>query len=527
MRSNAKSSSAFKRKAGALKSSPTPNRPSTLFSKLDGYQQDAVGFAVKAKASALFFEQGTGKTWICGGVIEKLLATGISFQAVLVVPLTNIESTWAKFLAEQLPHVRVTRTWEEYVGCVMREGDRRHPAPIVLLLHYEAVPPIIKKLRKVRWSFIAYDESQRLKNRGSITSRTAAKLHDSAIYKLILSGTPMDEAPQELWAQFRFINRDVLGESWKEFEDIYLEPVDIDLSKYRKGSWKWQMMLRKLQIARRKRPFNFDMLPEFLGRVQPHALRVTKDVLDLPPCNLINAPVTLRGQQRVIYEELEHDLVSEVVNTSAPLKVTKIGKLQQVCGGHVIDDDGEVHQVGRAKMRKLKGIVDAHAGEPLVVFCKYLEEVASIAAELRISINRVETITGKVKHRAPIVADFQAGKIDVLVCQIKTGGVGIDLFHSHVAVIYSPTYSWIDFDQAISRLHRRGQRKPVSVYLLYAAETIDEDIYAALRSKRRVTTRVLNTLRRRRQNGKGSHLRCDASGQRPRPARHHRPHQAA
>lgn len=520
MRSNAKSSSAFKRKAGALKSSPTPNRPSTLFSKLDGYQQDAVRFALRAQKSALFFEQGTGKTWICGGVIEHLTAWGLAkFNALVIVPLTNIESTWAKFFREQLPHVYVCLSWEEFLRC-----DADH---VVLLLHYEAVPPVIKKLRKWAWSFIAYDESQRLKNRGSITSRTAAKLHDSAIYKLILSGTPMDEAPQELWAQFRFINRDVLGESWKEFEDIYLEPVDIDLSKYRKGSWKWQMMLRKLQIARRKRPFNFDMLPDFLERVQPHALRVTKDVLDLPPCNLINAPVTLRGQQRIIYEELEHDLVSEVVNTSAPLKVTKIGKLQQVCGGHVIDDDGEVHQVGRAKMRKLKGIVNAHAGEPLVVFCKYLEEVASIAAELRISINRVETITGKVKHRAPIVADFQAGKIDVLVCQIKTGGVGIDLFHSHVAVIYSPTYSWIDFDQAISRLHRRGQRKPVSVYLLYAAETIDEDIYAALRSKRRVTTRVLNTLRRRRQNGKGSHLRCDASGQRPRPARHHRPHQAA
>jgi SNF2 family DNA or RNA helicase len=389
--------------------------------------------------------------------------------------------------------------------------------PRVILLHYEAVPPHIKKLRKlVRFTLIVYDESQRLKNRQSIASRTAMKFHDSAFFKLALSGTPMDEQPQELWAQFRFLNNEVFGTRWADFEEHFLVPLDEDeiyrktgvrLSEVRKGSFRWKKALRYIQIAKRKRPFDDAKMPEFLDRIKRYTVHVrADDVLDLPPLELIPSPVTLRGRQRAIYEALEYDAVAETINTTAALKVTKIGKLQQVCGGYVIDDEGEVHEVGRAKIRRVISIVRDHTNQivsrhPIVIFARYREEVSALIRELILHTPRVASITGTTKKqdRPKIVQAFQNGKFDVLVCQIRTGGVGIDLFRADTGIMFSPTHSWIDFGQAIKRLHRRGQTKPVRFYLVYAEGTIDAEIYAALQAKDKVTSRVLNHLKRKEQ----------------------------
>lgn len=455
-----------------------------VWKKLDDYQQDAVTFAVKVKTAALLFEQGTGKTWIAGGVLEHLMSLGGELSALLVVPLTNIESTWGKFLRAQLPQLNVARTLEEFEDL---------PFPRALLLHYEGVPRIAKKLTKMRWTFCAHDEAQRLKNRQSIASKIADRLHDSCGFKVILTGTPMDKSPQEMWAQYRFLNNRIFGRRYKDFEDEFMEPLSIDMSKCRYGTVKWQHMMRASMIEKRRRKFNFDKLEEFNERIAPYTLRVTKSVLGLKPVRYIDFPVTMRGEQRRIYDEVEQDLVSTAVNVTAPMKGTKIGKLQQISGGYVISDEGQVYEVGRTKMRALKRIILRHARDKIVVFCRYTEEVRAIAEELG---RGTVTLTGKTKKRdrATIQDDFQAGHIPVLVCQIKTGGVGIDLFRSCVGVMYSTTYSWVDFDQAICRLHRRGQTEEVQVYLISSRGSIDTIIYDALRSKSRVTQRVLKHL---------------------------------
>lgn len=494
-----------------------------LFKKLDDYQQDAVEWTIARNEAGLFFEQGTGKTWITGGVLERLARD--DFQALLVVPLTNIDTTWAKFLAA---HIRVPmyRSWEAF---------KEAPLPKILLVHYEALPKIIKKVRRLTWSIIVYDESHRLKARGTLQSRTAAKLAHSAERKLILSGTPIEKQPQDLWAQFRFLAPHVFGTMWKDFDLEFLEQSNIDLSKYHPKSLKFKMMLRALRIEKNRIKFREDRLPRFLEMIKPYCLRVTKSVLNLPSLSLRPTPVMLLGSQRRTYEALERDMIT-IVNRSritAPLKVTQIGKLQQVCGGYVIDDDGDVHEVGKAKLRRLVSIIKRKR-RPIVVFCRYRQEVWSIHDELVDLVDRVETLTGKTKKRdrAPIIEDFQAGKIDVLICQIRTGGVGIDLFRSCVGVFYSYTYSYIDFEQAVSRLHRRGQTKPVDIFLLYAAGTIDEDIYEAIVKKRKVTERVLESLKSKgdryvRQDQARVQVRRRQPGQGPRHSARERPRAAA
>jgi SNF2 family DNA or RNA helicase len=464
------------------------------FEKLDGYQKEAVEFVLRVKTAALVFEQGTGKTWIATGVIEALADN--RFSGLLVVPLNNLETTWLATLSAQVPQVKLCRSLDEL---------KKAPCPRLLIVHYEALPKIVDKVRKLEWDLIAYDESQRLRQRSSLTSRTASKLKHCGSHRIILTGTPLDKAPQEFWAQFRFLNVSVFGDRWKDFEDYYIEPLNFDLSKYRPGSMAWRRLMKQKQIAERRRRFDQRKLPEFLEEVSPYCMSVkARDVLDLPGLMIHESPVRLRGVQRQIYEELENDLVTYLSASSsitAPLRVTQIVKLRQVCGGFVLDDAGDPVTVGLAKLRRVSSLIK-RVELPVVIFCCYTEEVLAISEEL-VGL-RVETLTGRTKKqdRPELIRRFQGGEIDVLVCQIKTGGVGIDLYRASVAIIYSLPYSYIDYAQAIKRIHRRGQEKDCDVFLLYAEGTVDEDCLLAIKRKGKVTDMVLDRLRRHR-NGKG------------------------
>lgn len=422
------------------------------------------------------------------------------FCGLIVAIKRNKDTTWLKFLRAHLPH-HIFSDPEKFFAA---------PTPKVLVLHYEELTKrrkgkvdwrFAKELAKIEWSLIVWDESHRLKDRTTWQSKAAARFRLCKGRKMVLSGTPIEERPTDLWAQFRFFAPEVFGTVYKDFENEYLEEDSIDLKNYRPGSFMFHKMMRVKMIMRRKRAFREDMLPEFLERIRPFCLRVTQDVLGLPGLFLHNVPVRLRGRQAGVYRELERDMVSHISSSTkvtAPLRITQIGKLHQVCGGHVIDDDGEAHTVGRAKLRKTMAIIKRNK-KPIVIFCRYLEEVRALEEELSGSKYRVETLTGKtkkIKGQEAVQDRFQNGEIDILICQVKTGGVGIDLFRSCIGIFYSTTYSFIDFDQALKRLQRRGQESIVNIFLVYALGTVDEDVYTAVRSKRLVTETILKRLKR-------------------------------
>lgn len=463
-----------------------------LADKLYDYQTVAVNFCFEREGSAVFCEQGTGKTYITAGLIEKILHP--TFLGLLIVPLANIETTWVRTL-KLVKGVKVLRTWEGYKKY---KGTR----PIILLLHYEGVRKLIKKMRKVPWDLIVYDESQRLKGRGSKQSRDANRF----VYghrRVVLSGTPIEQSPQDLWGQFRFALPEVFGTRFEDFKDEWLKETGY--------------MGYKLK-------FRFEKLPQFLKLIEPHIHRVRKDeVLDLPPLTYHHVKVDLLGEQRRVYESLRDESTCDVAGgtVTCDMEITKLIRLQQVTGGFIrldpTEDErrladeqdrrpkGRIVHVGRAKLRKLRAIL-RRVERPVVIFCKQRHELAQIVKSCE--GERVGIISGKTKKtRTQTVEAFQRGEIDILACQIKAGGVGLDLQVACTCIIYSATFSFIDFDQGVCRLHRNGQSKPVRVFLISANNTVDTDIYEALLSKRKVTETVL----RRKPMGKPEKKKAPAA----------------
>lgn len=425
-------------------------------------------FVLERSGSCLFLEQRVGKTYVVLGVVEQLITP--SFAALIVVPKTNKNTTWTKQLGANLPQVNVADEWGAF---------KKLPFPKVFVCHYEGLPEKMRPLVNFKWSLVVYDESQRLKARNSLASRRSRMLR-FAERRVILSGTPLDKTPLDLWAQMRFAAPWVFGDNWGEFVTEYCQT--------------YGYMGTKVKLTK-------DGHERFMKKLEPHCIRVTKEDLGHVPPIIHHVGFELLGAQGRLYREIEDQMWAELPfqrRVTTGLRITQMAKLQQITSGFVIDDDGEITIVGRAKLRKLRAVL-LRLDAPIVIFCKYKVDIAQVVELCHELFPRVGIIYSKVKQRErdEIQRQFQAGELDALVCQIKTGGVGLDLYRGRYGVVYSSTFSFIDFEQAVARLDLIGQPDPVEIFLLNANRSIDEDIAAAITSKRSVSETTLNRLKRR------------------------------
>ena len=129
---------------------------------------------------------------------------------------------------------------------------------------------------------------------------------------------------------------------------------------------------------------------------------------------------------------------------------------------------------------------------PNLIFCQYVPEVEYLTQELRKKFpgKRVENYQD-IRKRDAIYRDFQEGEIDILIMQIASGSVGLNLQRSHNLIFYSWSFSYDNFIQAIARIKRQGQIHPMRVTLIVALDTIDEDILHSQEHKRILSQQLL------------------------------------
>lgn len=461
---------------------PSPHRSklSVLYSTLWPVQKKAARFVLRNTGTCLFFDQGTGKTHVTLAVIDEESRDVSNYQAIVVCLKTNLFTTWVKKATELLPHVHVATDLITL---------KTLPFPRVLFINYEGTnnQRVRKQLARIPWTFAAFDEAQRLKKRSSKSSRFARMLRHVP-RRLAMSGTPFDKNPTDLWAICQFVDHSLFGDSWPTFFKKYLKPA---------GFMGYGHKFRTKELENK-----------FLDIVAAITLRVDKEILGIQT-SMRKVPFDLEPTQRKFYDRLERKLVVEFDGetekriVSTPMKATLQMKLHQITGGFIKDDEGEIHTVGRAKLRALRDLLEQQEKVPVVVFYVYKEEGDQIMRLLDRMYYRIARIHGKVKDtkriraRSDILDNFQAGKIDALAIQQRTGGVGVDLFESSVGVFYSSTHSWIDFEQAKSRLERFGQKNYVDFFYLMARNSVDEDRYDAVSKKSRLNEVTFRRLKRR------------------------------
>ena len=482
-------------------SSAVKKKPKQSSLKLWPEQQPVFEYTVSRPATAVFCEQRTGKTYITLKNIEHNVGwdtvRGEDFCGLLVTLLTNRDSTWLDGIKQFLPNVNVTSDWEEF---------KKLPAPRVLLIHYEMLPQLIKRLvkyKKFNWACV--DEAQRIANRGNGASRAMARL-SWIERRLALTGTPQEVRETDYFGIFKFVDPEVFGNNWAEFEKYFMEWPLIDFEHAPPGSALWQKKTLQQRILKNKATFREERRQEFIDLLKPYCVRLTKTDVGIKEAKVHKVMVDMSREQERCYREMLEQSFTYLPRRSrkakrrrvlAELVITNIAKRRQIATGFVYDDDERLHDLSDMKLRETIKLVDK-LPKPVVIFTAFRPDndlVYEAMVEEGYDVVQVNGSTKK-KDRPQIWRDFQRAQYDVAVVQTRTGGTGVDLWKANYAIVYSMTHSYRDFDQMKSRLDSRTKTKPSEFFVLCSRNTIDEDLFDLVIVKRFNTERTLKHLKK-------------------------------
>jgi len=435
------------------------------------------------------FEMGCGKTLTTIAVAGALYNLG-KIDRVLVVAPTSVCSVWPHDLNQFAAF-----PWEARVLL----GDKKKrlkalnelknwpfKALRIAVINYESThrDGIFEALAAYRPDLIVCDESQRIKNPSAAQSKALHKLGDAAPFRMILSGTPVQNNAVDLYSQYRFLDPAVYGANFYAFKNRYC---------IMGGYGQHQIV-------------GYRNMDELVEKEHSVAYRVTKEeCLDLPQQTFINRYVQFTDAEQAIYEQLRKSSFLELEtgeNVTATTILTMYLRLMQLTGGFLTADEStRPKQVNTAKLDALADIVDDYvvdAGKKLVIFARFRAEIAAIENLLRLRKIQYGSIYGDVpmEERGKIVEDFQTNPdTKVFVAQIQTAGLGITLHAASTAVFYSYDYNYANYAQALARIHRIGQRLPVIYIHLVVDGSIDEKILAALENKEDMAKTVVDSWR--------------------------------
>jgi SNF2 family DNA or RNA helicase len=216
-------------------------------------------------------------------------------------------------------------------------------------------------------------------------------------------------------------------------------------------------------------------------------------VLDLPEAMHEERTCELSPAARKAYKQLEEELIADLGTgvVTASNALVRLLRLQQCASGFLVEDETEkFHRIDTGKQALLGDLLEDAGGEPFVVFCRFRPDLAAVRALCETMGLRYGELSGSLKDGLTDRGEMSPS-IDLLGCQIQSGGVGIDLTRARYAVYYSLGFSLSEYEQSLARLHRPGQKRNVCYYHLIAENTVDRRVYSALRARKDVIEAVL------------------------------------
>ena len=449
------------------------SKPKGLRQTLYNYQKFGISWLAFLRdhglGGILADEMGLGKTLQILAHVLRLKETQQLTRPVLVVAPSSILFNWQDEAEKFTPSLRVYRHHGQ------GRATRSHIKHDLVLTSYQTASIDSAAMARVKYDTIVLDESHSIKNPRAQCHRTIRKL--KAKHRICLSGTPIPNNLEELWAQFAFCMPALLG------------PHDYFSRTFRTPIEKHNSVARETQLLHRVRPFMLQRKKEKVAK-------------SLPPKKEETLVVTFRAEQADLYETIRSTYLRKVRDSVARrglgrshiVVLEALTKLKQVCC------DGRLLRVKRlpknlrsAKLTRLMNLVFMlmQGGRRALVFSQYTGMLDLIALELQKQHITFLQYTGKTKNRQKVVRRFQQEKIPILLVSLKAGGVGLNFTAADVVIHYDLWWNPAIENQATDRTHRIGQVKPVTVYKLIAKGTLEERINSLQRRKRDLSDRVM------------------------------------
>ena len=443
-----------------------PQTPPTLQAELRDYQRTGFVWMVRhAEAGAgacLADDMGLGKTL----QTLALLLYRAPLGAALVVAPTSVCGNWVQEAK------RFSPTLDLHWLCVGGKNQLSDLGPnSLVILSYTLFQQEMEMISSHHWATCVLDEAQAIKNPGTKRSQAAMKIR--ADFRLLTTGTPIENHLGELWNLFRFINPGLLG-TLDTFTEKFSHPIE------RHGDAEAREQLRRL--------------------IQPFILRRTKSqvLTELPQRTEVTLQLEATPEEQAMYEAVRLEALE---NTTLPgdeqpnrIKVLAgIMRLRRACchGALILPDRPWISTKITALMEILEELKESgHRALVFSQFVDYLTLIRQALEEHHITYQYLDGSTPSAE-RSKRVKSFQDGTDDIFLISLKAGGVGLNLTAADYVIHMDPWWNPAVEDQASDFAHRMGQTRPVTVYRLIIKDSIEEKIVALHERKRNLADSLL------------------------------------
>jgi superfamily II DNA or RNA helicase len=427
---------------------------------LRGYQQEGLNWLQFLReyglAGILADDMGLGKTIQALAHILTEKNQGRLTQPALVITPTSLVLNWQREAQRFAPDLNVLALQ----GPERQKEFAQIANADLVLTSYALLHRDQEILLSHQYHLLILDEAQNIKNPQAQVTQIVGQIR--ANYRLCLTGTPLENNLRELWSLFHFLTPGLLGE-YRHFRRLFSIPIE------KEGDSTRRTILSQ--------------------RINPFLLRRTKEAViqELPPKNEIIRLVELESEQRDLYETIRLSLHDKVYQEVAEKGIARsqiiildaLLKLRQLCCDPRLLKLESAQSVRQsAKLKLLMDLVPEMIaeGRKILLFSQFTTMLNLIAEEFKKHHLAYVKLTGRTPNRDQVINRFQSGEVPIFLISLKAGGTGLNLTAADTVIHYDPWWNPAVEMQATDRAYRIGQEKPVFVYKLLTAGTVEEKI---------------------------------------------------
>ena len=400
-------------------------------------------------------DMGLGKTVQIIALLLRRAAEGAS----LVVAPASVCVNWVREIERFAPTLRPVTLWGE------KSLPQRLGAGDVVVASYGLLVSRADDFASADWNGVVLDEAQAVKN--AVTQRAQAACRLRAKFRIAATGTPVENRLAEFWSIFSFLNPGLLG-TQREFEERFTEAGFATKA------------LKRI--------------------VEPFVLRrLKRDVLkELPEKTEVTLRVALGEEERLAYEACRRSALAGLQERGeTENRISILAALMRLrrfcCHPSLVLPEMKASAKLEAVLELLGNLREG--GHRALVFSQFVDYLAIVreAVEARGWSCRYLDGTTPQAERAASVDAFQRGDGDFFLISLKAGGTGLNLTAANYVLLLDPWWNPAVEDQAADRVHRIGQKLPVTVYRVVAENTVEDRILDLHGDKRAVSEDLLES----------------------------------
>lgn len=415
-------------------------------------------------------DMGLGKTVQTLAMLQHQKEIGATQASLLIMP-TSLVYNWEMEAKKFTPNLRVF----VYTGTNREKDIEKFSQFDLILTSYGITRLDVDILTKYKFNYIILDESQAIKNPNSNIAKAVKKLQSH--YRLILTGTPLENSTLDLWSQMTFINPGLLGNQ-TYFKNEFLHPIE-KKNDNNKSSKLYSII--KPFILRRHKSQVATELPEKVESVQYCTMTTMQEE------KYEEAKNYLRNK---ILDKIEH----EGIKKSQFLLLQGLTSLRQIANHpKMVDNDymGDSGKLEDVTHMLLNAIGKKHK---ILIFSQFVKHLSILKHYLETKGIEFAYLDGSTKDRQAQVERFQQqDDLKVFLISLKAGGLGLNLTKADYVFILDPWWNPAVEAQAVDRAHRIGQENKVFTYKFITKNTVEEKILRLQKNKMKLANELITT----------------------------------